>query len=406
MDNRHQNLDELFKEKLTSEKYAYPFNQNDWDVLEEKLNLSQRHKHHVFLFRTLTGAAAALIIFFFIWMLKTNEPILLRSQTAKSIKHKPTDTPATTREPQKEIGNKVESIHESESIAITRDSITRLLNTVEILEDRNKIDDDFRVHTLNKVADSIFQPFHSLDKLPSTNTSLLNNQLTNVAIDSDQGLDPDKSSQRSIVLSVFVAPALNAVNGFKNGEIGSDLGVLFSVDISKKLTISTGAIYAKKFYETDFNRNVYSNIGNEYGKGGYNAANENSEFSVFPESVYADCRVLDIPLNINYSIIDKGKNKVSIGTGMSSYMMLKETYQFEYDQDYINSEKVELVNENKHIMSVLNFQANYARQLNSKIGVSLQPYLKIPLRDIGFAKTKLQSAGMAVNINFMLNGKK
>jgi hypothetical protein len=83
---------------------------------------------------------------------------------------------------------------------------------------------------------------------------------------------------------------------------------------------------------------------------------------------------------------------------------LREDYRFSYaENNNSNPLSYRVVNENKHWLSVLNFQANFEQRLNSRLRIGLQPYLKIPLSNIGFAGVKLQSLGMAANLSWNFN---
>lgn len=200
-----------------------------------------------------------------------------------------------------------------------------------------------------------------------------------------------KSSGPSLTLSFLYAPALNGVDNYKRVHVGSDMGVLLTLGLSKRWSLSTGAIYAKKLYDSDFDS--------------YNPDNKAS-FPYTPDRIDADCRVLDLPLNLGYTLIDKGKNTLAIGTGISSYLMLREDYQFKYSrQSGLDDYNYSLKNKNKHAFSVLNLEARYQRRINSRLGLGVQPYLKVPLGGVGYGNIKLHSLGMAVNLNLSLGGK-
>ena len=95
---------------------------------------------------------------------------------------------------------------------------------------------------------------------------------------------------RKLALSVLAAPDYNGVNNLNNASIGNDFGLLVTYKISKNWSLSTGGVYAKKLYETGFsNYNPTKNIWDEY----------------YPKTVNADCRVLDIPLNISYTFLNQ-----------------------------------------------------------------------------------------------------
>jgi len=161
---------------------------------------------------------------------------------------------------------------------------------------------------------------------------------------------------------------------------------MLTLKLASNWSFSTGGIYARKLYQTGFNNyNPSKNIWTEY----------------YPNSVSADCRVLDIPMNINYTLLSRKNYTVSLGTGISSYIMLREDYRFTYAETNSNNPLAyHAVNENKHWLSVLNLQASFEQRLNQRLSFSLQPYLKIPLTNIGFAGVKLQSLGMAANLSW------
>lgn len=189
-------------------------------------------------------------------------------------------------------------------------------------------------------------------------------------------------------LGVIASSDLNGVNSaFQQSKVGGNFGATFSVTFAKKWTISTGAQYDIKPYLTNFNN--------------YHTA---YQFSTQPTSVNADCRMLDIPLNINYQVYRQRANAITVGTGLSSYFMLREDYQFNYSDPYATGPAhYTVINKNRNILSVLNFDATYTHQINSKFGVTVQPYTKIPLSEVGYSQVRLQSTGVAFGINWNIN---
>ena len=195
------------------------------------------------------------------------------------------------------------------------------------------------------------------------------------------------ASRPQFALSVIASPDMNGVNSLQQTRIGGNVGLLFSAGISKKWTITTGAVYSVKPYTTGFQN--YHTL---------------SQFNTNPVNVMADCRVLDIPVNVGYQVYYKHQNKISIGSGLSSYFMLRENYKYNYSSNYATGPaEYNVVNKNQHILGILNINATYERQLNQKVGISLQPYLKLPLTGIGYGQVRLQTAGLAVGISWNLN---
>lgn len=188
-------------------------------------------------------------------------------------------------------------------------------------------------------------------------------------------------------ITVLASSDKNGVNSFQQAKPGNNAGVMFSVGVSKRFTISTGAIYAAKQYQTDF--------------AGYHT---NYQFPTNPTSVLANCKMFDVPLNIDYKIFNTYRNKISIGTGLSSYLMLHESYQFNYaGSGYADGPThYNVPNPNKYLLSIVNFQVTYERQINSNVGITLQPYMKLPLSAVGASQVRLQSTGLAVGLTWNL----
>ncbi len=196
-------------------------------------------------------------------------------------------------------------------------------------------------------------------------------------------------SHPQYAVSVWASSDLNGVNSaFQQSKIGGNFGVAFSVTFAQKWTISTGVNYDIKPYLTSFD-NYHTNY----------------QFKNPPTTVNADCRMLEIPLLVNYRIYSQRANRISLGTGLSSYFMLREDYQFNYADSYYATGPTHytVINKNKNIFSVLNLNATYGHQINSKMGVILQPYLKVPLTDVGASQVRLQSSGVALGLSWNLS---
>jgi len=203
------------------------------------------------------------------------------------------------------------------------------------------------------------------------------------AIKNDQNKTRLQAAYRpQFAMTVLAAPDLNGVGSFGQGKVGSNFGLLFSAGVFKKLTLSTGVLYSVK----------------PYAEGGENYPGH--VLPATPINIIADCRMLDIPINVGYQLYNKHQNKISVGTGLSSYIMLHESYTFNYSG---YSSNYTVPNSSGYFFGVLNLNATYEHQINSKVGISLQPYYKLPLTNLGYSQVRLQSTGVAVGLNWNLN---
>jgi hypothetical protein len=409
MKNREKgHIDELFREGLNPEKDPVAFREEDWEKLEKRLDRHEKKKGLIFWLKPLIGVAALLLLFFSIWTIwpeKQAPPIQqVEVQTQEPQTPDEKKQPLTSSEEIKEKGDNGSIT--SPSKVLTEAGSKQTSKEGEGLTEKAPVEPgtvrDMDEKISENTPDETAIPEDKTVVQPDTEESMDQSPLAADETKTPQPISPEEKidplpyerpveepdydeitapKHRQLAVSLLVAPAYNGIDNLNNGQVGGDVGLLLTLGLSKRWSFSTGAVYAKKLYEAGLD---------DYGASSY--ASEN-------QMVNADCRVLDIPLNVNYTLIDKGKTTFSLGTGISSYIMLREDYRFDVES-YNGPEDIHLTNENQHWLSVLNLHANYQRQLSPRIGISLQPFMKIPLEDIGYAKVRLQSLGMAISASW------
>ncbi|MDR3697387.1 hypothetical protein [Mucilaginibacter sp.] len=395
-------LDDLFKRNLEDPVQPEAYLEPDWNALEQMLDKPKKKRAIIYWIPALTGAAALLLLFFGWWVLKkpTTEQKSGQSSVANLVKEQPKTAKIITG-----------SLQQRQHAQLTKTSGVENFVTGTNKGTKSRRKSISSINTMPGRAtgagnspNSKVYPEINKQAIAATNSPELSKPKTNdltassVSVKPDTGLIPPsqkktnkiqvKQSYRpQFALSVLAAPDINGVGGFQQSKLGTNVGLLFSMGLSKKLTISTGAIYSVKPYLTGF--------------GNYHTS---YQFPVTPVNVVADCRMLDIPLNIGYLVYNRHQNQVSIGTGLSSYIMLHESYKFNYASTYeTGPAKYTVPGINKYFFGVLNLNATYGHQINSKFGISIQPYLKLPLGNIGYSQVHLQSTGVAVGVTWNLN---
>ena len=157
--------------------------------------------------------------------------------------------------------------------------------------------------------------------------------------------------------------------------------------IGKHFTLQAQFAKTRKVYVTD--------------RKGYNPAAGSLLIHIDTLKVNADCKVWDIPVNLRYSFAGNIKSSFFISTGLSSYIMKKEIYDFAYyDRGVYNTKQRIIKNENKHSFCNLNLSVGYQYWLNKKWSIESEPYLKLPLNGVGAGKVKLTSAGVFFGLTF------
>ena len=120
------------------------------------------------------------------------------------------------------------------------------------------------------------------------------------------------------------------------------------------------------------------------------------------QKVYADCKGYEIPLSVSYQFGKSSLQNWFVSTGLSSYLMKKEVYNYDYKttpSGPLQKASWTVENENKHFFSVAILSAGYQRQLSRTISFTAEPYFKVPLSGVGYGKVKLNSAGVLFSLN-------
>ena len=168
---------------------------------------------------------------------------------------------------------------------------------------------------------------------------------------------------------------------------GTMVGLVGEYRINQNWAVQSGIAYATK---------IYSALGSEYQTPdwAFNAPNDFGE-------VLAKCLVIDIPINVKRYFTTQKGNQWFLAGGLSSYIMLREDYTYEYSPArpaWPSTWRYE--NQNQHYFGILNVSGGIVKPLTKKINVQIEPFMKVPMTGIGQGKVKFLSFG--TNLTFVL----
>ncbi|MEO3406172.1 hypothetical protein AAFN85_19825 [Mucilaginibacter sp. CAU 1740] len=459
-----EDLDNLFKKSMDDPANHRAFNEDDWDAFEQMLDAGKKRRGIVYWLPRASAIAAMLLLalgwWFFIKPAKVIDdnntqagvkPTITKPQTKQGANDDATKQPLKDTVANKQsVGDNLAVIpekdtnwnkHSAKNLAAAKSKKDTIWNTQKT---GDNLAADKRKQKKQLVGQQPSAPFASgpgssvvgNDNLAKTkrDTATLNNaariaginsidkrngNLSNALANMVPSLDitmahtsPDFKSQIDIppaavntdkpakkitkqgfgyrpqlAITALASSDVNGTSSFQ-GKMGSNYGALLSLGLTKKLTITSGVVYSSKPYNTSF--------------ANYNTA---YVFKHEPSDVTADCKMLDIPINIGYQVFGNFRNKISVGTGFSSYIMLHEKYTYNYADGNNPAwpQTYTVPNSKGYYLSILNLNATYERKINSKFGLSVQPYMKVPLSGVGYSDLKLQSTGVAVGVTYNIN---
>jgi hypothetical protein len=250
-----------------------------------------------------------------------------------------------------------------------------------------KNDETLKTPITNKADEPL-----SKDKTTVDGTSVKPTEVTNNAQQSQgsSAMKPTPKKSRPGLLnglSFFVSagPDISKAQNSKTGKVTMSwgLGVAYTLN---RFTLKTGVFSANKIYW---------------------AGPDDYKLSYTPPASLkfmgadANCRVIEIPVKVSYNFAVKDRSNWFAGAGLSSYLMKREDYLYEYKSNTTGNSyyhSYETKNENKHYFSVLNLSGGYTYRLNKTFSLSAEPYIEVPLTGIGAGKVHLNSGGVLFTV--------
>ena len=128
---------------------------------------------------------------------------------------------------------------------------------------------------------------------------------------------------------------------------------------------------------------------------------------VVPYSIDGSCSVLEFPLMLQYTIATGSKHRWLAAAGTSSYLMLNESYRYNFEEPNPGAkEGWDSRRESKFYFNMLNITLGYERQVLPGLLIGIEPYVKVPLEEIGWSNIKLFSTGASFTVRYRILGRK
>jgi hypothetical protein len=427
-------IDQLFKRGLEEPDIA--FNELDWERMEQKLDNKRKSKILPYGVFTIAGIAASLLVFLFWFFLGPSEP--QKGRKLAESKHKPANLnqlPALRNESIKAVQPASTGLQSGAVISNQQDfptsTSTSPVSTHLQLREFSPwagISVQWEGRSAAAAGKSVPELGESLPAAEAvvsvpegtvlsakaaeskvdavTDSAILAQKARALALSKDpfekiqpaeitksvkKKMDNDIVQRPNLILSAMAAPDISSGPSAtsRSSKVSTNLGLLATYALGSKFSLTSGAIYAKKYY----------NYSSDPGAENIYTGQSGRDFEV-----KADCNVLDIPVNVNYKLLGKKKLSVSINTGLSSYFMLKEKYDYIVDRPGQPQQisTTEINNKNQHVFGIANVSLSFDHQISKAVSLGVQPFAKLPLTGIGNYDINLKSAGVSFSLNIGL----
>jgi len=179
---------------------------------------------------------------------------------------------------------------------------------------------------------------------------------------------------------VTLSPDLSAVGISGYSKPGTRLGAFLSGSLSNRFSLRTGAVLTQ---------NIYRATGEQYNPnvGSYSGW-------ITPESAKGECKLIDIPFSLRYDILQRERNRWFLTGGLTTYIMLNEKYEFQYNNPQPNAmDGWQSDKTSAHILGLINLSTGYEHFLAPGWSFQVEPFVNIPITGIGWGKVDLYSVG-------------
>lgn len=175
---------------------------------------------------------------------------------------------------------------------------------------------------------------------------------------------------------------------FGSMSTGNNKGLILGYAFNNRWSVESGLLWNKKNYTTD---------GSGFKADGYVPQPGLTILNVDGMS-----QIFEAPLNVKYNIL-AGRHRLFATAGVSSYFIRKESLGVDYNYNgqtgYENRVYTDM---SKHWLSVAGFSLGYSYKLGSFGSLRVEPYVKLPLRDLGVGNMRVTSTGLNVGFTKML----
>jgi len=189
-------------------------------------------------------------------------------------------------------------------------------------------------------------------------------------------------------MGAYLGTDLSFVKSQRTSDAGYSFGLLLGYHINRRFSVESGAVLEKKYY--------YSS-GRYFDKSSIPYLTNVTILSL-------NGNMIDIPVNLKYSFLLQKRGSFFATAGLSSYIMTKEYYDYNYEYNGNYGQKgYTYRNSTKNWFSVINVSAGYEYNFSRTFNIRVEPYFKLPASGLGLGKLSLNSTGIYIGVNKKIN---
>lgn len=418
-------FDELDEQsRNAAEHYEAPFNEAAWIDMESRLNrnTSRKRRYAAWWWADMLMIAGLLLILLSfprhypsaVNSFKDHELATAKQQPVQQMNKaelKESSLPQTTLKRNQGAGKANESFaHHIKAKAFDQHSSNPLLKADlnplnEVAQTENAAISPTADNDKNKAIEvHSAAPLHqeTIATAASKNDSLAANQVSALVSEDSNGVKNAVAAKENhsrnkhtqpVYLYAQASPEWSVIMGNKVGKTVLAYGAGMGYQFNRRWALQAGLNIARKRYAAE---------------GKYYHPKPGSYYAVNPVTyVDADCFVAEIPVQVRYNVIIQQKQQWFISAGLSTAIMNKEQYRYNYLRYGLPAETSRTYRTHSwEWMASAVLSAGYEKPLTQGLSLQASPYFSIPLSGVGVGSVRISSAGLSLGIKYRPNIKR
>ena len=186
-----------------------------------------------------------------------------------------------------------------------------------------------------------------------------------------------------------MAPDFASVNSVAGDKPGSTIGLTVDYQFASRWYVGTGLLLDR--------RNYAARAQDFHAPPDFYTRNNMSHVDL----VKGTFETLEIPLNLRYDFSVSGSTLFFATGGVSSYLLTSENDNY-YSNVWGRTECLNFPvnNHRSYLFSSLNLSLGVETGLSNSMSLLIAPYVKTPIRNIGFGQMDLSSVGINFAVKF------
>lgn len=192
-----------------------------------------------------------------------------------------------------------------------------------------------------------------------------------------------------LLLGLTGGPEATAILPGPAPRVGGTVGVQLEYRLRPRWRVRTGLVRSIKRYAA-------------HGAD-YNPPPDYWTHRIPIDQVEANCRILEIPLDVRYDAILRPTHTFYATAGLTSLLMRNEryTYLYELNGRYVNR-SWSLARGSNAPFRLVQLSVGMEHAAGSRWTVQAEPFVKVPLGGVGFGQIKLSSSGILLGVKYGL----